>query len=61
MPYVNIAKILLNDYDFWEHVPTFYTRFQLDEDVYVYRFGCHFGHTNVCFKISLFEMLKQPD
>jgi len=61
MPYVNIAANLLDEFNFWDHVKTFYTRIKLTEDIYVYRFGCHFGHTDVRFKISLFEMLKQTD
>lgn len=58
MPHVNIPKLILETYNFWNMDFTFYTEFPIDNDLRVYSFGCHFGHTDVRFKVNIFELLK---
>lgn len=58
MPFVNIAKKILDEYNFWDFDRTFYEIFPIDNDFRVYLFACHQGHTDVRMKISLFDLLK---
>lgn len=58
MPFVNIASKILTEYNFWDFERTFFECFVIDDDIRVYLFACHQGHTEVRMKISLFDLLK---
>jgi len=58
MPFVNVAKMILEDYNFWEFDRTFFEIFPIDDDVQVFLFACHQGHTDVRMKVSLYDLLK---
>lgn len=59
MPFVNIPKLVLETYNFWDVDRTFYEVFPIDDDLRVYLFACHSGHTDVRMKVSLFDLLKE--
>lgn len=58
MPFVNIPKLILETYNFWNIDRTFYEYWPLDDFVYVYLFACHYGHTDVRMKVDWWELLK---
>lgn len=53
MPFINIAKTLLETYNFFDHPGTRYEHWYIDEHFWVYMFANHFSHTNVKFKIDI--------
>lgn len=58
MPFVNVSKTILDEYNLWDHDRTFFEIFPIDDDIQVYLFACHFGHTDIRMKISLYDLLK---
>jgi len=58
MPFVNIPKMILEEHNFWPIERTYYELFPIDQDIRVYLFACHQGHTDVRMKISLYDLLK---
>jgi len=58
MPFVNIPKLLLETYNLWDYDRTYFEIFPIDDEFVVFLFACHFGHTDVRVKISLFKLLE---
>lgn len=58
MPFVNLAKLLLETYNLWDFDYTYFEIFPIDNEYIVFLFACHYGHTDVRVKISIFDLLK---
>ena len=57
MPYINIAKTLLETYNFFDHPGTRYEHWHIDSQFWVYMFANHYSHTNVKLKIDITEFI----
>lgn len=52
MSEMNQAKILLEDYNFWNVPDTWYERQDFGDSASTFRFGCHQQHTTITIKID---------
>ena len=59
MPFINIAKTLLVDYNYFDFSGTRYEHWKLDETFWVYMFANHYTHVNFKMKVNIPELLKE--